>query len=48
MHLNSVKTGLALGAFVGLVHLAWSVLVALNVGQALMDIVFILHMVHPV
>ena len=48
MHLNSVKTGLAFGAFLGLVHLAWSVVVALNAGQVLMDFVFNLHMIHPV
>lgn len=48
MHLNPSKTGLALGAFFGLVHAAWSVLVALNLGQALIDFVLNLHMVQTI
>ena len=47
MHLNPIKVGLAIGAFAGLVHLGWSALVALNLGQGLMDFIFNLHMINP-
>ena len=48
MHLNTHKAGLAVGGFVALVHLGWSVLVALGWGQLLLDFIFTLHMIHPV
>lgn len=49
MHkLNPTKVGLALGGLFGLIHLVWSVLVALNWGQPLLDFIFKLHMIHPV
>lgn len=44
-HLNPNKTGLALGAFAGLAHLLWSVLVATGTAQALLDFIFRLHMI---
>ena len=42
---NKHKVGMAVGAFVGFLHLAWSVLVALNLAQPLMDLVLRLHFV---
>lgn len=42
------KTGLALGAFVGGLHLLWSVLVALDWAQPLINFIFIVHMVKPI
>lgn len=44
-HINPNKTGMALGAFAGLVHLLWSVLVATNLAQVWIDWIFRLHMV---
>jgi len=46
--MNPNKTGLALGAFLGVFHLSWSVLIALGVAQPFMDFIFRLHMVQPV
>ncbi|MES2014686.1 MAG: hypothetical protein V4437_02630 [Patescibacteria group bacterium] len=48
MHINPTKTGLAVGVFLGLFHFVWSLLVAFNWGQALIDFIFDLHMIHPV
>ncbi len=48
MHINPNKAGLALGAFIGGGHLVWSLVVALGWGQALLDFIFTLHMIHPV
>ena len=42
------KVGLAFGAFLGLFHLLWAALVWLNWGQAILDFIFNLHMIHPV
>lgn len=44
-HVNPNKTGMALGAFAGLAHLLWSVLVATNLAQVWIDWIFRLHMV---
>ncbi len=41
------QVGLVLGGFVGLLHLVWSVLVALNWAQALVNFIFRLHMIQP-
>lgn len=46
--MNSVhpnKAGLAVGAFLGLVHIVWSVLVAVGSAQAVLDFIFRIHMV---
>lgn len=48
MHINSHKAGLALGGLLGAFHALWSVVVALGWGQWLLDIIFTLHMIHPV
>ena len=41
------QVGLVLGGFVGLLHLVWSVLVALNWAQPLVNFIFRLHMIEP-
>jgi thiamine transporter ThiT len=43
--LNPQKVGLALGSLVGLLHFLWSVLIALGVGQALVDWIYEVHMI---
>ena len=48
MHINAHKAGLALGGLVGTLHLVWSLLVALQWGQLMLDFIFTLHMIHPV
>lgn len=48
MHtLNPQKVALTLGAFAALVHVVWSVIVALGWGQALADFVTWAHMIGP-
>lgn len=44
-HINPVKTGLAVGWFVGGVHLVWAILVALGWAQALVNFSLWAHMV---
>ena len=44
--LNPNKTGLVVGAFLGGWHLLWAILVAVGVGQALLDFVLWAHMIH--
>jgi len=47
MHqLHVQKTALTLGWFVSAMHLIWSVLVAMGIGQWLMDFIFWAHMIH--
>ncbi len=41
--LNKNKTGLALGLFVGFLHLVWSVLLALGLAEPLMNFIENLH-----
>ena len=41
------KVGLALGAFLGLWHLLWSVLVVVGLAQPLLNMIFTLHMIQP-
>ena len=43
MKLDPRKTGLGLGSLVGLMHLIWSLMVALGLAQWWMDWVFSLH-----
>ncbi|MBI5654821.1 hypothetical protein HZC53_04185 [Candidatus Uhrbacteria bacterium] len=45
--LSAHKVGLSVGGFLGLFHLAWSFLVALGFAQALLDMVFNMHMIRP-
>lgn len=44
MKLNPSKVALTLGVLFGGFHLGWSVLVALNLAQGLLDFIFGLHM----
>lgn len=47
MHLKPHNTGIALGVFAGLVHIAWSVLVALGLAQGLIDFIAKVHLIKP-
>jgi hypothetical protein len=46
INLNPHKTGLVVGATLGLWHLVWSILVAAGLAQMLLDFVLQLHMIH--
>lgn len=43
--LNPTRVGLTFGAFIGLVHLVWSLLIALGLAQPLINWVSRVHMV---
>jgi hypothetical protein len=45
--IDPVRTGLALGALIGLWHLSWSILVAFGLAQPIIDIVFWMHFLKP-
>jgi thiamine transporter ThiT len=44
--IHPLKTGLATGAMLGLLHLVWASLVAAGWGQAVLDFILRLHMLH--
>ncbi len=41
--MNAKKTGLVLGSFLGLWHLAWSVLISMGWAQGLLDFIYNMH-----
>lgn len=45
--LNAMRTGLAVGAFLALSHLAWAAVVAARLAQPLLDFIFRLHFITP-
>ncbi len=46
-NISSHQAGLAFGGFLGLVHLVWSLLVAIGLAQPIIDFIFNLHMIQP-
>ncbi len=43
LYMNKNKAGFVLGIILGLLHLVWSVLVAIGIAQPLLDFIFRIH-----
>ncbi len=46
--LSCHKTGLAVGLFCAIVHLAWAIAVGLGFGQLIADLFFGMHFLYPI
>lgn len=41
--MNKTRAGLILGAFLGLFHLVWAIMVAIGFAQAILDFIYKIH-----
>lgn len=43
VEMNKTRAGLILGAFLGLFHLVWAIMVAVGFAQAILDFIYKIH-----
>lgn len=43
VEMNKTRAGLILGAFLGLFHLVWAIMVAIGFAQAILDFIYKIH-----